>query len=367
MSRVYVKEIHTDKAALSAQTQRFLEHLDLKAIFSGKERVLIKPNFSGEGGSTDPRVVRGIMDALEPLGLDIVVGESTIIGHDTEAVFEKLHVRDIIDSEIIDFKKNPSRRVTIPGKAIEYAVVAESALQCDALISVAKCKTLNATTVSLCMKNLKGLLTDEEKLRFHHTGVSQAIVDLYTRFKPDLCVIDAVEGYDMGKLVQVNRLIAGTDGVATDAVGTRMMGIDPLAINKGYPSYSHIGKAVAQKLGDGTPEVVGDFCVVPFKGPPTSLEDISIPDAVEIMNGDPCSACIGILNLALNRMQMPSEVTICVGPRISHEVDGALYMGNCCSGFPGIHATGCPPNSRLDVMPALENIMEEKPCSHLKN
>jgi uncharacterized protein (DUF362 family) len=361
MSEVYIKKVH-GKESLSQQTKVFLEHLDLKTIFSGKERVLIKPNFSGEGGSTNPSVVKGIIDALEPLGLDILVGESTIIGHDTEAVFEQLHVKDILDTKVIDFKKNPFRRVEIPGKVIDYTVVTEDVLQSDALISVAKFKTLNATTVSLCMKNLKGLLTDEEKLRFHHVGVSQAIVDLYTRFKPDLCVIDAVEGYDMGNPVQVDRLIAGTDAVATDAVGARMMGIDPFSINKGFPSYSYIGKAVSQNLGDGTPEVLGDFCVVPFKGPPTSLKDIVQSDSVEIINGDPCSACTGILNLALKRMHTLSGVTICVGPHISHEVDGALYMGNCCSTFSGTHAVGCPPNSRLDLKPALEHLMEDRSC-----
>ena len=361
MSKVYIKKVHGEES-LSQETKAFLEHLDLKTIFSGKERVLIKPNFSGEGGSTNPHVVKGIIDALEPLGLDILVGESTIIGHDTEAVFEQLHVKDILDTEVIDFKKNPFKKVEIPGKAIDYAVVTEDVLQSDALISVAKFKTLNATTVSLCMKNLKGLLTDEEKLRFHHVGVSQAIVDLYTRFKPDLCVIDAVEGYDMGNPVQVNRLIAGTDAVATDAVGARMMGIDPFSINKGYPSYSYIGKAVSQNLGDGTPEVLGDFCVVPFKGPPKSLKDIVTPDSVEIINGEPCSACTGILNLALKRMDTLSRVTICVGPHISREVDGALFMGNCCSTFSGIHAVGCPPNSRLDLKPALKHLMEDKSC-----
>ena len=363
MSRVHIKKVEErEPEVVAAKMKELLNCFNLKKIFSGKKRVLIKPNFSGEFGSTDPYVVKGIVDALNPLGLDIVVGESTIIGHDTEAVFEKLHVRDILDVDVIDFKKKSFEEVEISGKAIDHAVVAEEVLQSDALISVAKLKTLNATTVSLCMKNLKGLLSDDEKLRFHHVGVSQAVVDLYTRFKPELNIIDGVTGHDMGTPVQVNRLIAGEDALATDIVGTRVMGIDPFLINKSYPSYSYMGKAATERLGDKSPDVAGDFCIVPFKGPPTSLKDITIPDSFTVIDGNPCSACIGILNLALNRLGSPeSEVTICVGPEIS-EVDDALYMGNCCTQFSGAHAVGCPPNSRLDVLPVLKKFVEEKLC-----
>lgn len=357
MTTVCVKKVTASSGLdLASHTKTLLEHFNLKEIFSGKERVLIKPNFSGEFGSTDPYVVKGIVDALKPLGLDIVVGESTIIGHDTEAVFERLKVRDILDVGVVDFKGKPTKRVEISGKLLDDVVVTEEVSESDGLISAAKLKTLNATTASLCMKNLKGLLPDEEKLRFHHLGVSQAVVDLYSRFTPDLNVIDAVTGYDMGTPVQVNRLIAGKDAVATDIVGTRMMGIDPFSINKGYPSYSHIGKAVDQHLGDKTPDIAGDFCIVPFKGPPRSLKDIVIPESVTVIDGNPCSACIGILNLAFSRMSNPSPVTVCVGPAITREIEGAVYMGNCCSAFScsGTHAVGCPPHSRLDLKPALE-------------
>ncbi len=349
-----------EKEPLVLQTRQFLESLNLETIFTRKKRVLIKPNFSGEGGNTDPDVVKGIADAVSHLGLEVVVGESSIIGQDTEVVFDQLRIRDILDVEVIDFKKNPFKKVEISGKAIDYVLVAEEALQCDALISVASLKTLNATTVSLCIKNLKGLLPDTEKLRFHHVGVSQAIVDLYRRFKPDLCVIDAVTGYEMGNPVQVNRLIAGTDAVATDVVGAQMMGFDPFLINAGYPSYSYIGRAVAQKLGDGAPDIVGDFCCIPFNGPPRSLNEIVIPKSIAVVDGSPCSACTGILNLALKRIceNHRSPLTICVGPYISHEVPNAVYMGNCLKQFSGIHAEGCPPNSRLDLLPALEHCMK---------
>lgn len=362
MSRVYIKKVSREKS-LASQTKKLLEHIDLETLFSGKEKILIKPNFSGEGGSTDPQVVKGVVDALEPLKLDVVVGESTICGDDTEAVFDQLKVRDILDTEVVDFKKNPFVKVDVPGKVIDHVLMADRALDA-AVVSVAKLKTLNATTVSLCLKNLKGLLPDTEKLRFHHVGVSQAVVDLYSVVKPDLSVIDAVEGYDMGNPVQVDRLIAGCDAVSVDIVGSRMMGIDPFSINVGYPSYSHIAKAVAQGLGDGNPEVEGDFCCVPFKGPPTSLKEITLPAFINVIDGSPCSACTGILNLALKRLSTPlmSPVTICIGPR-SPKLDGALCVGNCVKKGSGAHVVGCPPNSRLDLKPALEQFIKEgKPC-----
>ena len=60
---------------------------------------------------------------------------------------------------------------------------------------------------------------------------SEALVDVFEIRKPDLCLIDAVDGMEgqgptAGKPIRSALLLAGTDAVALDAVASNLMGID---------------------------------------------------------------------------------------------------------------------------------------------
>ena len=85
------------------------------------------------------------------------------------------------------------------------------------------------------MKNMFGLLPDKLKFKYHAKGISKVIVDINTVLKPAVTVIDgfiAMEGAGptRGDPVKMNTIIAGTDPVATDATGCRIMKIDPHTI-----------------------------------------------------------------------------------------------------------------------------------------
>ena len=90
-----------------------------------------------------------------------------------------------------------------------------------------------------------------------HRELHKRLCDLATVMRAKLCVIDGLIGSERhetaGRPVKTDVIIAGTAPVATDVVGTMVMGLDPAEIE-------HLRLCAARGLGEGDPakiEVVG--------------------------------------------------------------------------------------------------------------
>ena len=108
----------------------------------------------------------------------------------------------------------------------------------DAVVSVAKMKSHLYSGVTLCMKNLFGLCPrpplGRPRAYFHHlVRIACVFPDLARILQPCLNIIDGLVGQSgqewggEGRIGDV--LIAGDHVIATDAVGTWLMGHDPMA------------------------------------------------------------------------------------------------------------------------------------------
>lgn len=244
-----------------------LDLVDYKAALAGQRRVLIKVNFINDktwdtGATTDPLVVEAIAEKVRDLNLEVCVVESDATMTDADKAFEKTGMKAMCERlgiEYLNLRYQKDKvELEIPGHGealgsiIVPRIVAESAI-----ISAAKLKTHMATTVTLGMKNLFGLLPDKFKAKYHARGISKVVVDINTAIKPVLTVIDgfvAMEGRGPtdGSPVQMDLIIASQDVVAADATGARVMGIDPHGVK-------HIQKAFEKGLGNiDAIEVVGE-------------------------------------------------------------------------------------------------------------
>jgi uncharacterized protein (DUF362 family) len=126
-------------------------------------------------------------------------------------------------------------KLPIPDGETLRAVTVPRLVADAAVISAAKLKTHTETGVTLGMKNMFGLLPDRFKARYHLRGMHNVVVDVNTVLRPALTVIDGFVGMEGrgpsgGTPVRMDLILAGTDPVATDATGCRVMGIDPHAI-----------------------------------------------------------------------------------------------------------------------------------------
>jgi uncharacterized protein (DUF362 family) len=130
---------------------------------------------------------------------------------------------------------------SVPGGGLmfdKYPVTREFA-DMDEWISVQKLKNHAFMGVTLCMKNLFGLMPTEPLGRprtyYHHlVRMPYMLADLGKLYNPALNILDGMvcqAGEEWGKGEErriADTLVAGDQVVATDAVGAHLMGHDPL-------------------------------------------------------------------------------------------------------------------------------------------
>jgi len=336
--------------------------------------VLIKPNLvaprpSETGATTDPRICRTIADMVRECGARPIIAESSFVGLDTEEVIKVAGYDRLREDgyEVVNLKEKGTKTVTVPvpqGVAISEVSLPKLVVDADAIINVPKMKTHDQSGVTLAVKNMKGVLPDVWKRRFHHTyGVFQSTADLLTVVKPCLNVVDglvAMQGIGpaMGEALEMDLVFAGQDAVAVDAVVSAVMGFD-------LQECGCVREAAGRALG------VGDLNEIDVVGEPIAnvqrrfkrseeaiAEAIQLPPGFSIIIDE--KACSGCRNQILstlfdlkdaNLLEMAAGWTVLSGkfdalPDVPRE--HLLLVGACLAQFreAGTFVEGCPPNSR---------------------
>ena len=182
-----------------------LNMIDYKKALTGFDKVIIKVNFICEktwesGATTDPIMVEAVILKLKELPVKIYVVESDATMTNADKAFAATgmkemclrngvewlnlrHVKDKVKLKVPDCET--LKEITVPRLVTESAV-----------ISAPKLKTHMATTVTLGMKNLFGLLPDKFKAKYHARGISDVIVDINTVIKPALTIVDGFVGME---------------------------------------------------------------------------------------------------------------------------------------------------------------------------
>jgi hypothetical protein len=151
-------------------------------------------------------------------------------------VFREFNLPFIVNHE------DPVVWVSVPGGGLMFDKypVPKSTVEADAIVSVQKLKNHAYMGVTLCLKNLFGLipLPPDGRPRgyYHHlVRMPYMLTDIGRIFDPALNIIDGLvtqagEEWGRGENPRIcNTLLAGDQVVATDACGTHLMGHDPKA------------------------------------------------------------------------------------------------------------------------------------------
>ncbi len=211
------------------------------------DRALLKPNICTAGGGfippygtvTTTAVVEGTIRALKDFGVtDITVGEGTVtdeLGTNTTKGYKWIHYHDLAKRygvKLVDFNAGPHKKI----KAEDVPMnIAEAALDTDFFINLPVLKTHQDTKVSLASKNLKGCMNLASKRYFHgeHGVIHYRISRLMETIPQHLVIIDGIYAMEKGPDATVGTayprgiLAASTDFLAADAVGARLLGIEP--------------------------------------------------------------------------------------------------------------------------------------------
>ena len=221
--------------------------------------------------------------------------------------------------------------------------ICERVKEIDFLINVPVLKGHCQTKITCALKNMKGLIPNKEKRRFHSLGLHKPIAHLNMGIRQDFIVVDNICGdldfEDGGNPVVMNRVLAACDPVLVDAYVCQMMH---------YQVEDVPYVKLAGELGVGCSDISKAkilFCQEEAeKILPKSRKVVELADAVEEVES--CSACYGYLIPALEMLKEEGlfeklHEKICIGQGYRGQ-NGELGVGHCTCKFRH-HVEGCPP------------------------
>ena len=330
-------------------TKRLLVQAGLEELLPDKAaRIAIKPNLvtpapAKFGGTTHTEVVAGILEFLQERDYrNIVIAEGSWVGDKTAEAFDYCgyySLAEEYDVELADMQKESSITVNCGGMELD---ICSCVRDWDFLINVPVLKGHCQTNITCALKNMKGLIPNSEKRRFHTMGLHKPIAHLNTGIHQDFIVIDHICGdlsfEEGGDPVVRNCVMAAVDPVLTDAYVCSLLGYD-------VEEVPYIG--MADELGVGSSDLT-DLRLITCEGEP--FEDLPKHRHLDVSYAvdevDSCSACYGVLIPALDRLKqeglldkLPYRISIGQGHRGK---TGKLGVGSCTSRF-DICIKGCPP------------------------
>lgn len=231
----------------SSSVERALQAVADPAVIAQQKQILIKPNLV----NSQPPPITLPVDCVDALIVSLrrITQAKIIIGEgcgdrnlETDEIFSRLGYRKLTEHanvELLDLNHAPLLKLKHPSCRI-FPVMWLPEILFDAyLISVPVLKAHSLAEVTISMKNLIGCAPPSHyqvggswKKSAFHARMHQAIFELNSYRKPDLCLVDASIGmaeYHLGGPTcdpPVGKLIAGRDPVAVDSAGALLLGRD---------------------------------------------------------------------------------------------------------------------------------------------
>ena len=213
----------------------------IETIVKPGETVLLKVNWCvvpedpKVGVVTNPVVARAVADLIKEAGAEPIIGDSAARGVDTDLVIKATGYGKLADEgyQIANLDKEKVIKLECPDSELLHTMKTfELATQVDKIIDIPLFKTHDSAEATLGLKNMKGLLHDDQKSKLHREGLYTGIADVNLRFPPDLVVYDgtwAMEGLGpmYGIPFELNLILAARNVVAGDAVAGSIMGFEP--------------------------------------------------------------------------------------------------------------------------------------------
>lgn len=346
-------------------TIRLLEAANLASDINPGARIGIKPNLvtsspADFGATTHPEIVEGIIEYLKSHDFDnISIIEGAWVGDKTSEAFEICGYNALAKKygvRLVDTQKDSSFKADCRGMQLNICSCIQDV---DFMINVPVLKGHCQTRITCALKNMKGVIPNSEKRRFHSMGLHKPIAHLNTVVPQDFIVVDHICGdldfEEGGNPVVRNCIMAAKDPVLTDAYVCSLLN---------YTIDDALYVRLAGELGVGCSDV-SKAEIRTIEGVDT--EDITASGKVldvsyAVDEVDSCSACYAMLVPALIQLQdegllekLPYRIAIGQG----HQGQtGEIGVGKCTKAF-SHNIPGCPPSTER-IYTALKSFIISK-------
>ncbi len=327
----------------------------LEKHISKGDRVILKPNINGSECVTSLSAVEGVINILLENSIsDIAIAESTFGDAKNTAFFFRQNgytgLAEKYGIELINLNESETVEIDVKNPLVKKTLkIAKEVYEADKIINLPVMKVHYATGITLCLKNLKGILVGPEKRTFHDLGLNEGIADLNRMIRPALNIVDCTTcmermGPKGGDLLELDAIIMGTDPGITDFIGMKMMGYE-LKDVKHLEMYLEENRIDYHDIEVSGTDI--DQVKKVFKKVDLSAVWKQNPD---IQNTDACSACENALMISMMCADNPdlSGKKIYLGSRTADRdfSKKAIAFGRCCieqmkDADYKIH--GCPP------------------------
>ncbi len=257
----------------AVELSKGLDHLPSKA------KVVIKPNivvwtkavqFPKWGVITTSRVMEDMIILLKERGIDDIAIIEGVVSHDPKDTETMAHAFEYLGYgalkqrygvESLNVFERPFKKIDLGDDVVVR--MNKDILEADFVVNLPVLKTHAMTIVSLGIKNLKGMLDVSSRKKCHNINPGRDlnfwVSKMADPMSPMFTLIDGIytnelgPSYD-GRQRRSNILIASTDVLAADLVGTKALGIEPADIPHLVHAANHRGRPI--DLSDV--EVVGE-------------------------------------------------------------------------------------------------------------
>lgn len=218
--------------------------------------VVVKPNMGWDrtpeqAANTDPQVVAALVELCFKAGakkvniFDVPCNDERRV-HESSGIAKAAREKGA-DVYFVDHWNVVKAKFPYKSSMESWPILRDAVI-CDTFINVPVLKHHSLAGLTISMKNLMGVCSGQRGLM--HMGLGGKLADLTDYINPELTVVDATRvlvrngpsGGDLGDVITMNKVIAGTDPVLTDAYGASLLKKDPLSL-------SYIKEAVERGLG----------------------------------------------------------------------------------------------------------------------
>lgn len=333
------------------------------------KNVMIKPNFTGKfdpssGKVTHPKFLDILIQLIKPKCKNLILAESSSIGSNTNDIFKYLNIDKIAkkhDVKLIDLKNANYMKVRFKeSRTIKELELPTILYKTEIIISLAKLKTNFVSTISCSIKNLKGLLQDKDKKRFHLKGLSRSVAELAYNLPKTIGIIDGIIACELYEPKNTGVIIASTEALIADIIASRLMKIEENMIKhinilkrlKNFDKENTLNNEEIKYI-----DKISNILKINLKTANKGINEISRIFNVKICPNNACSSCIGSLYYTLNKLtnnqlKELSNKRIHLGKNNNNNnqskiIEDDICFGNCAIKKNSRHnIKGCPPISR---------------------